>query len=105
MSLTKVTYSMVANAPANVRDFGAVGDGVADDTAAIQAALASGASRVYIPQGTYAVSDYLRIDTPMTFFGDGRGLSTIKAVNGYTSQYWLLNVYDTSNVTIQGINA
>ena len=38
MSLTKATYSMIDGAPINVFDFGAVGDGVTDDTAAIQAA-------------------------------------------------------------------
>ena len=36
----------------SVKDFGAVGDGVADDTAAIQAALNTG-KRVFIPSGTY----------------------------------------------------
>lgn len=36
MSLTKVTYSMIDGAPANVLDFGAVCDGVTDDTAAWQ---------------------------------------------------------------------
>ena len=47
----------------NVRDFGAVGDGVTDDTAAIQAALdfeASGNRIVYIPDGDYVISDTLR---------------------------------------------
>lgn len=36
--------------------FGAVGDGVANDTVAVQAALSSGASHVHFPQGTYLVS-------------------------------------------------
>lgn len=39
MSLTKVSYSMIDGAPVNVVDFGAVCDGVADDTAAVQAAV------------------------------------------------------------------
>ena len=39
----------------SVMDFGAVGDGVTDDTAAIQAAIDSG-STVYFPDGTYLVS-------------------------------------------------
>ena len=43
----------------SVKDFGAVGDGVADDRAAIQAALSSGARGVYIPTGRYAVSGTL----------------------------------------------
>ena len=46
MSLTKVSYSMIAGSPANIADYGAVGNGVADDTAAIQAALNSGAKWV-----------------------------------------------------------
>ena len=39
MSLTKVSYSMIQGAPINVKDWGAVGDGTTDDTAAIRAAI------------------------------------------------------------------
>lgn len=39
----------------NVRDFGAAGDGVTDDTAAFAAAAAAGKT-VYVPQGSYSVS-------------------------------------------------
>lgn len=40
----------------SVKDFGAVGDGVTDDTAAIQAALDAGFGSVYLPEGTYLFS-------------------------------------------------
>ena len=58
MSLTKVTYSMIDGAPVNVLDFGATGDGVTDDTAAIQAAINSlvNGGKVYFPIGSYLVS-------------------------------------------------
>lgn len=59
MALTKVSYSMINGAPINVLDFGAVGDGITNDTAAIQAALNEGAATGRWVTGagkTYAVS-------------------------------------------------
>ena len=43
---------------ANVKDYGAIGDGMTDDTAAIQAALKAN-RYIYLPRGTYLVSDTL----------------------------------------------
>ena len=40
----------------SVKDYGAIGNGIADDTVAIQAALNSGAGTIYFPSGTYKVS-------------------------------------------------
>jgi polygalacturonase len=59
----------------SVKDFGAVGDGVANDTAAIQAAL-DASSRVYLPAGTYLVYT-LFLNSNQYFFGDG-SVSTLK---------------------------
>jgi hypothetical protein len=76
MSLTKTSYSMIRGAPANVVDFGADPTGVADSTAAIQAALDSvpnaansycpsktsggaGEIDVIFPEGTYLVNSCL----------------------------------------------
>ena len=44
----------------NVRDFGATGDGAADDTAAIQKALDTGRD-VFLPRGKYRVTATLRL--------------------------------------------
>ena len=60
MALTKAHYRMIEGSPVNVKDFGAVGDGVTDDTAAIQAAtLACETAKkgLFFPSGTYLVSD------------------------------------------------
>ena len=40
----------------SVKDFGAVGDGVTNDTAAFQAAEAAGYDYIYVPQGTFNVT-------------------------------------------------
>ena len=47
MSLTKVSYAMIENAPVNPVDFGAVGNGVANDAAAITAALNASSQKVF----------------------------------------------------------
>ena len=62
----------------SVKDFGAVGDGVTDDTAAIQAALDSGAIRVLIPKGTYILSDQLNPATSQIIDGYGATLKWTK---------------------------
>lgn len=59
----------------SVKDFGAVGDGVADDTAAIQAAVnaCQAGGGVYIPEGRYKISDAILLPRPITVCGAGMG--------------------------------
>ena len=52
----------------NVRDFGAVGDGLADDTQAIRNAMASG-DNIYFPCGKYRVSETLKMNEKTKFIG------------------------------------
>jgi len=54
MALTKAHNRMIAGSVVNVVDFGAVGDGVTDDTVAIQAAMTA-SKNLYFPEGTYYV--------------------------------------------------
>ena len=55
MSLTKVSYSMIKGAPANVLDFGAVGNGLTVNTLYIQDAIdaMTNGGVLYFPNGTY----------------------------------------------------
>lgn len=81
-----------------VNDFGAVGDGVADDTAAIQAALDVG-GHVVMPKGTYLITDVLTVGTTTL---DGMG-STINATG--TNQIFTVAGGCVKNLTIDGQNA
>ena len=85
----------------SVKDFGAVGDGVTNDTAAIQAALNTSHS-VFLPQGTYKITSQLVFGASCSgLVGEGMYLSVIsKTFNGNAI------LCDTSGAVIQnlGIN-
>ena len=84
MTLTKATYSMIEGAPINVLDYGAVGDGVADDTAALNAAFAAAGTSgcVYAPIGTYKISSEVTVSC--SFYGNGSG-TVIKPSGQHTA--------------------
>ena len=62
----------------SVKDFGAVGDGVTDDTAAIQAAIAA-SNNLYWPPGVYLVSTTLSVQQKVTWTGNS---ATLKHTHG-----------------------
>ena len=63
----------------HVKDFGAVGDGLVDDTQAVQAAInaAEGGQTLYIDPGTYRLTDIVLISSHTTIAGAGT-LSVLK---------------------------
>jgi hypothetical protein len=69
----------------NVRDYGAVGDGVANDTTAIQAALdacnSAAGGVVFLPRGTHKVNATLLVYSNTILRGAGWG-SVIKGIAG-----------------------
>jgi hypothetical protein len=67
----------------DVRAFGAVGDGVTDDTVAIQAACANGGA-VFVPDGIYMTSSAITLPSNTLLFGNGRGRSIIRAMAAHT---------------------
>jgi hypothetical protein len=68
---------MIKGALVNVLDFGAVGDGVTDDTVAIQNAVATQSS-IYFPDGTYLISGTIGQNSATTWIGNGFDKSIIK---------------------------
>lgn len=108
MSLTKVTYSMIEDAAANAQDFGAVGDNVADDTAAIQAAIASN-KNVYLPptQNAYKITAPLILPDNCTIYMDGANItSTVAGMfrfpSGGTAAIYAANSVMQTNTSIAG---
>lgn len=57
----------------SVTDFGAVGDGTTNDTAAIQAAVnATAGKALFVPAGTYLINSNIIVSSEVMMFGDGR---------------------------------
>jgi hypothetical protein len=74
---------------ANVKDFGAIGDGEADDTAAIQKAIdATSRGAVLLPAGRYRVSAILRIEkSGIVLRGEGPARSVLWFPRGLDEIY------------------
>lgn len=101
----------------SVRDFGAVGDGVADDSAAFTAALAASKS-IYLggPGQTYRIASFVAIpdqnlaaNTAFYITGDGATVRIDAAMAPFTSAAWAANQTLTTNpftgkVFVSGLN-
>ena len=100
MSLTKVSFSMINGAVFNALDYGAVGDGNADDTQAIKDVIAAAVASdgvAYLPPGTYKCTDVITLDVgSCRFIGNNATLlwSTIPSgaaafvITGYGKDEW-----------------
>ncbi|MFZ2657475.1 MAG: glycosyl hydrolase family 28-related protein [Victivallales bacterium] len=106
---TKGAWGDKANTKSlSVSDFGAVGDGVTDDTAAIQAAVsyAAGAStKIIFPLGTFKVTSQINIpvDNTRMLEIDGCGASILPAIGSSGSVFRASNrkIDYQSSITIK----
>lgn len=96
----KRTNEAVAELHVTPQMFGAIGDGVADDTEAIQSAVAKGGT-VFFPEGTYLVSETIVIPEYVHLEGVGKSESVIK----YTGSDFLFDVRTsyTNNAVIENL--
>lgn len=124
-SLVYSGQDFTGSVPINVKTFPylAKGDGVTDDTTAIQAAVTACAigGTIFIPDGRYKLTSAIRLTQPITIRGNGTGspyndlgsyiLQSNNAANGFTmvaslanfafSQYGCIGVH-FMDLTIQG---
>lgn len=83
----------------NVKNYGAVGNGIADDTSAVQnaitAAAAVGGGTVFLPPGTYLINAALTIASSpasVSVVGSSRGVSIIKSSSSTANAFTVTSV-------------
>lgn len=86
---------------ANVKEFGAVGDDLTDDTSAIEAAIASGARIVFFPYGTYRITRALLPAAAQMWRGEGDVTSVIKQMTANTDA---VRIVDFGGVSLRDLN-
>jgi hypothetical protein len=102
----------------SVKDFGAVGNGVADDTAAIQAAVdycktqtvldhpTQGGATLYFPRGTYIVSSTIDLAAMYGFYLQGEGAGNTNIVfTGGASTLFRYNTYVRCGISDMTLSA
>lgn len=113
VSLSGYPQDYIAGLPSffgylNVMDYGAVGDGIADDTAAIQAAINAGKASsvtVYMPTGIYKVTATLDLSGSgeVRLVGDGPGHTLIYSTVTTTAGILLGGSATTRKSGVSGI--
>ncbi|PPT90436.1 hypothetical protein XthCFBP4691_12375 [Xanthomonas theicola] len=90
----------------SVKDFGAKGDGTTNDTAALQAAIDSGAACLWFPAGTY-INTGLVARSGQQWFGQGYALSVLSFPQVNVARppgaYGIKSVGDLSDFHVEGI--
>lgn len=101
----------LANIEVNVKNYGAIGNGITDDTLAIQTAIntAGEGGSVFIPSGTYKISAQLVVFSKFQMRGAGTGATQINQVTNNTpiivsrSYVSALSYTPVGNLTIKDI--
>lgn len=116
---TATEWKAIHNRPfVNVRDYGAKGDGIADDTESIRQAILAqttlGGGVVFFPPGTYLVTPYVNptvggyyagiwVPGNIILHGSGFRTTTIKLADAATDHAWVIGSWNIGTHTDQYI--
>ncbi len=86
----------------NVKDFGAIGNGIADDTQAIRNAIQNANAPIWFPMGRYVVSDTIQLRSDTKIIGEHVSMTEIRLVpppqdNSFHNSANPKPVFDTAN--------
>jgi pectate lyase-like protein len=100
--------TLIRGQATNVKDYGAAGNGVADDTSEIQAAITASPSTggtVYFPPGTYRLSSALVLKSNLVLMGAGPTMSVLQGNGAITilTKFVSSDGATITDLTIQGL--
>lgn len=102
---TQTPTLSIGSAVINVRNMGAMGNGVNDDTAAFQAAfkaLPASGGTVVVPNGTYMINALEGISMPAHSRLSMDGQAILSAIPNDAQRSWVVKVWSVNNVEIVG---
>jgi hypothetical protein len=91
----------------NIKDYGAIGDGIADDTDAFKKAIGRGKVIVRVPEGTYLTKG-IKLPSWTCIIGEGKGKSVLKLHDQSPKSEWLVtnknHFWGNRNILVQGMS-
>jgi hypothetical protein len=103
LSNVKTDVSYFDKNGVSVLKFGAKGDGVTDDTAAIQAAISSNYDVIYFPSGTYLLAGNVTLNHPVSLIGLGNAVFKKPSGNTNIDNNYFFIASNLNNLLFKGL--
>jgi polygalacturonase len=102
---TQTPTITVGSTVINVKNMGAMGNGVNDDTAAFQAAidaLPSSGGTISVPNGTYMINGLVGITMRSNTRLSMQGSASLNEIPNSAERSWVLKIWNVNNVEVEG---